>query len=35
MIDAVKKYSGVDFDAVKTEEEAKALAKAHSIGLSR
>ena len=31
MIDAVKKYSGVDFDTVKTEEEAKALAKAHNI----
>ena len=31
MIDAIKKYSGVDFDAVKTEEEAKALAKAHNI----
>ena len=31
MIDAIRKYSGVDFDAVKTEEEAKALAKAHNI----
>ncbi len=31
MIDAVKKYSGVDFDTVKTEEEAKALAKVHNI----
>ena len=31
MIDAIKKYSGVDFDSVKTEEEAKALAKAHNI----
>ena len=31
MIDAVKKYSGVDFDTVKTEEEAKALAREHSI----
>ncbi len=31
MIDAIKKYSGVDFDTVKTEEEAKALAKAHNI----
>ena len=30
-IDAIKKYSGVDFDTVKTEEEAKALAKAHNI----
>ena len=31
MIDAIKKYSGVDFDTVKTEEEAKVLAKAHNI----
>ena len=31
MIDAVKKYSGVDFDAVKTLEEARALAKEHGI----
>ena len=31
MIDAIKKNSGVDFDTVKTEEEAKALAKAHNI----
>ena len=31
MIDAIKKYSGVDFDTVKTAEEAKALAKAHNI----
>ena len=31
MIDAIKKYSGVDFDTIKTEEEAKALAKAHNI----
>ena len=31
MIDAIKKYSGVDFDTVKTEKEAKALAKAHNI----
>ena len=31
MIDAIKKYSDVDFDTVKTEEEAKALAKAHNI----
>ena len=31
MVDAIKKYSGVDFDTVKTEEEAKALAKAHNI----
>ena len=31
MIDAVKKYSGVDFDAVKTLEAARALATEHSI----
>ena len=31
MIDAIKKYSGVDFDTVKTEKEAKTLAKAHNI----
>ena len=31
MIDAIKKYSSVDFDTVKTEKEAKALAKAHNI----
>ena len=31
MIDAVKKYSGIDFDAVKTLEEARALAREHSI----
>ena len=31
MIDAIKKYSSVDFDTVKTEKEAKTLAKAHNI----
>lgn len=31
MTEAVKKYSGVDFDQVATEEEAKALAKEHHI----
>ena len=31
MVDAVKKYSGVDFNTVKTVEEAKALAKEHNI----
>ena len=31
MIDAVKKYSGVDFDAVKTLEEARALAREHGV----
>ena len=31
MLDAVKKYSGVDFTTVKTDEEAKALAKEKGI----
>lgn len=31
MNDAIKKYANVDFDAVTTDEEAKALAKAHGI----
>ena len=31
MTEAVKKYSGVDFDTVKTDEEAKALAKEHHV----
>ena len=31
MVEAVKKYSGVDFGEVKTTEEAKALAKEHNI----
>ena len=31
MNDAIKKYAGVDFDAVKTDEEAKAIAKEHHI----
>lgn len=31
MLDAVKKYSGVDFNEVKTLEEARALAKEHHI----
>lgn len=31
MVDAVKKYSGVDFSGVKTDEEAKALADKHHI----
>ncbi|MGI6054556.1 MAG: lysine--tRNA ligase, partial [Clostridium sp.] len=31
MIDAVKKYSGVDFTQVETDEEAKALAKEHHV----
>ena len=31
MTDAVKQYAGVDFDEVKTLEEARALAKAHGI----
>ena len=31
MTDCIKKYAGVDFDAVATDEEAKALAKEHHI----
>lgn len=31
MLDAVKKYSGVDFNDIKTDDEAKALAKEHHI----
>ena len=31
MNDAIKKYSGVDFDAVASDEEAKALAREHHI----
>ena len=31
MLDAVKKYSGVDFNEIKTDEEAKAIAKEHNI----
>ena len=31
MNDAIKKYAGIDFDEVKTDEEAKALAKGHHI----
>ena len=31
MTDCIKKYAGVDFDAVTTDEEAKALAKQHNI----
>ncbi len=39
MIEAVKKYSGVDFDTIKTDEEAKAAAEAKKVyvkpGMSR
>lgn len=31
MVDAVKKYAGVDFNEIKTTEDAKMLAKAHHI----
>ena len=31
MTEAVKKYAGVDFDAIKTTEEAKAIAKEHHV----
>ncbi len=31
MVDAVKKYAGIDFTTVKTDEEAKAIADAHHV----
>ena len=31
MIDCIKKYAGIDFDTVETDEEAKALAKEHHV----
>lgn len=31
MVDAVKQYAGVDFDAIATTEEAKAIAKEHNV----
>ncbi len=31
MLDAVKKYSGVDFNEIKTQEEAQAVAKEHHV----
>ncbi|MCR5774920.1 MAG: lysine--tRNA ligase [Lachnospiraceae bacterium] len=31
MNDCIKKYAGIDFDEVKTDEEAKALAKEHNL----
>ena len=31
MIDAIKQYAGIDFDQIKTDEEAKALADEHHI----
>ncbi|MBQ7943774.1 MAG: lysine--tRNA ligase [Lachnospiraceae bacterium] len=31
MIDCIKKYTGIDFDTVETDEEAKALAKEHHV----
>lgn len=31
MVEAVKKYTGIDFDQIKTEAEAKALAKEHKV----
>ncbi len=33
MIDAVKKYSGVDFNEIKTDEEAQKIAKEHNLEL--
>ena len=32
MVDAVKKYTGVDFDQIKNAEEARAVAKEHKVG---
>ena len=31
MIDCIKKYAGIDFDTVATDEEAKAIAKEHHV----
>ena len=31
MVDAVKKYAGVDFDTINSDEEAKAIAKEHHV----
>ena len=31
MVDAVKKYAGVDFDEIKTIEQARAVAKEHHV----
>ncbi len=31
MIDCIKKYAGIDFDTVETDDEAKALAKEHHV----
>ena len=31
MVDCIKKYTGIDFDTVTTDEEAKALAKEHNV----
>lgn len=31
MTEAIKKYAGVDFDAIRTEEEARALAREHGV----
>ncbi len=33
MLDAVKKYAGIDFERIQTEEEAKALAKENGVQL--
>jgi len=33
MVEAVKKYANVDFDAINTLEEARALAKEHNVGI--
>ena len=33
MVEAVKKYSGVDFDAITSDQEAAEIAKAHKVAL--
>lgn len=33
MVEAIKKYSGIDFDQIETTEEAKALAKEKVLSL--
>ena len=35
MVDAVKKYSGVDFNEIKTDDEAKAVAKEHHVDFEK
>lgn len=35
MVDAIKKYSGIDFDLIKTDEEAKQLAKEKGVHIEK